>query len=721
MTAGRAGYPARACPAGSRALDSSDAATSSRRSSTCSTAPRPATPCTCSSAARRAWARRGSSTRRSRSRRTAGSRSCAATRSASVTRASRTVRSSSCSVASCRTSAAGRRGASPAARRPTSRASSRPSDPVPADAPVQAEWAQTRLFEALLGPARSGSRRERRSSSSIEDLHWADSATRETLAFLVGGLRAVPRARRARRTGRTSSTGATRSSRGSPSSSGGRPSIASSSSAWTAPAIAELLGAILGAPAPRQLVDDVFERSDGNPFFAEELLAASADGHGARRLATDPARDPARACRAPARARRRDPVRGRGRGSHGRARPPRAGRRAARAAAASTRSEPRSPPTCSSSRPATGRTGTRSGTRSSRRPCTTTSCRASGDACTARSPRRSRQGSRAARRRRPTRAADGGRAPLGARAGGRAGIRRLALGRRRIPRVVRLRRRPARIRDGARPVGPGRGRRGASRRRPRGAAAPGRSGGVSRRRLPARRRAPARRRSPAWTRRPIPRRAGMLREQLGRALYVTGDISGSLEAYRVAAATIPASPPTPERARALSGLGQILMLLARYRESRPLCEEAIAIARAAGDIVQEGHARNTLGLDLVMLGQPDEGLEEMRAALQIARDAARPGRHRSCLREPRRGARRMRPDRPGARDDDRGDRDRHRGRDRLLVRRVHPAGRRRVRLCDRGLGHGRAPAGRGSGDGAGRHRRRRVPPPADAPVPRGQR
>ena len=121
-----------------------------------------------------------------------------------------------------------------------------------------------------------------------------------------------------------------------------------------------------------------------------------------------------------------------------------------------------------------------------------------------------------------------------------------------------------------------------------------------------------------------PRRAGMLREQLGRALYVTGDISGSLDMYHAAVATIPAEPPTAERARALSGLGQILMLLARFRESRPLCEEAIAMARAAGDVVQEGHARNTLGFDLVMLGQPDEGIAELRAALRIAREAVVP-------------------------------------------------------------------------------------------------
>ena len=56
-----------------------------------------------------------------------------------------------------------------------------------------------------------------------------------------------------------------------------------------------LLAAILGDVTPRNdLVDDVFDRSDGNPFFAEELLAASRQGSGGPVAhATDAPRDPA--------------------------------------------------------------------------------------------------------------------------------------------------------------------------------------------------------------------------------------------------------------------------------------------------------------------------------------------------------------------------------------------------------------------------------------------
>ncbi len=62
-----------------------------------------------------------------------------------------------------------------------------------------------------------------------------------------------------------------------------------------------------------------------------------------------------------------------------------------------------------------------------------------------------------------------------------------------------------------------------------------------------------------------------------------------------------------ERARVLAGHGQLLMLLDRFAESRALCEEAIAIARQVGARQAEGHAKNTLGVDLNGQGLVDAG------------------------------------------------------------------------------------------------------------------
>src|SRR4029078_12946417 len=88
-----------------------------------------------------------------------------------------------------------------------------------------------------------------------------------------------------------------------------------------------------------------------------------------------------------------------------------------------------------------------------------------------------------------------------------------------------------------------------------------------------------------------------------RALWTNSETEAALKAHEDAVAVMPADPPTPARARVLSGYGQILMLLDRWTESRLLCEEAIAMARAVGARQVEGHALNTLGLDLAVLGE----------------------------------------------------------------------------------------------------------------------
>jgi DNA-binding CsgD family transcriptional regulator len=114
-----------------------------------------------------------------------------------------------------------------------------------------------------------------------------------------------------------------------------------------------------------------------------------------------------------------------------------------------------------------------------------------------------------------------------------------------------------------------------------------------------------------------PMRAALLREQLGRALFAESDVQASLEATREAVELLPPEP-TAERARVLSGHAQVLMFLDRFEESRRLCEEAIDVARTVGARQAEGHALNTLGVDLTGQGHPDEGHASLRAALAIA-------------------------------------------------------------------------------------------------------
>ena len=117
-----------------------------------------------------------------------------------------------------------------------------------------------------------------------------------------------------------------------------------------------------------------------------------------------------------------------------------------------------------------------------------------------------------------------------------------------------------------------------------------------------------------------PLRVSELLVRRGRYLWSSGAPALALATYEEALATGPASPPTAQRARALSSYGQVLMLVSRNAEAADACREAIEVAAATGDRATGGHARNTLGTALGALAQFDEGIALIREALEIARD-----------------------------------------------------------------------------------------------------
>ena len=115
-------------------------------------------------------------------------------------------------------------------------------------------------------------------------------------------------------------------------------------------------------------------------------------------------------------------------------------------------------------------------------------------------------------------------------------------------------------------------------------------------------------------------RAALMHEQLGRALWGFGDSAAGLAETEAAVGMLPADPPTAERARVLAGYGQMLMLLDHWSASHATCEEAIEIALRVGAREAEGHARNTLGLDLAGQGHCAEAIESLETALAIAKE-----------------------------------------------------------------------------------------------------
>ncbi|MGZ4760411.1 MAG: ATP-binding protein, partial [Acidimicrobiales bacterium] len=112
-----------------------------------------------------------------------------------------------------------------------------------------------------------------------------------------------------------------------------------------------------------------------------------------------------------------------------------------------------------------------------------------------------------------------------------------------------------------------------------------------------------------------PATAARFHTLLGRNAWAIGDSDAAFEGYRTAAALLPADPPSVELARVLAEDARGLMLMSRFRDAERRCHEAIAVARAVGDRTVEGHARNTLGCCRSGLGHTDEGIELMREAL----------------------------------------------------------------------------------------------------------
>jgi DNA-binding CsgD family transcriptional regulator/tetratricopeptide (TPR) repeat protein len=121
-----------------------------------------------------------------------------------------------------------------------------------------------------------------------------------------------------------------------------------------------------------------------------------------------------------------------------------------------------------------------------------------------------------------------------------------------------------------------------------------------------------------------PVRAALLHESLGRFLVTSGSYEAGLAAFRAAVDLVPAEPVTPERAHVLAALGNALMLGWRHAESRELCQQALELARQVGARRPQFRALGVLGVDLAYLGRTEEGLGCLWDALRLAEDSGSP-------------------------------------------------------------------------------------------------
>ncbi len=117
----------------------------------------------------------------------------------------------------------------------------------------------------------------------------------------------------------------------------------------------------------------------------------------------------------------------------------------------------------------------------------------------------------------------------------------------------------------------------------------------------------------------FPVRAGLLYERLGHNVNDLWEEDASRRAYETAVRLVPGVPATLERARVLSGLGTWLFFNDQPRDAVAMLEDAVRTAAEAG-----GHdirALPPLGTALVGMGQVERGLDTLREAERRAADA----------------------------------------------------------------------------------------------------
>jgi DNA-binding CsgD family transcriptional regulator/tetratricopeptide (TPR) repeat protein len=115
-------------------------------------------------------------------------------------------------------------------------------------------------------------------------------------------------------------------------------------------------------------------------------------------------------------------------------------------------------------------------------------------------------------------------------------------------------------------------------------------------------------------------RAALLEIDLGEYLYELGDDDAGFAALERAVEIAPAEPPSPERAFSLGSLAGGLMLRLRHQESLATAERALELARRVGAGRAEVRALTVVGVDLAHLGRDEEGLDYLRQALQLAEE-----------------------------------------------------------------------------------------------------
>lgn len=111
---------------------------------------------------------------------------------------------------------------------------------------------------------------------------------------------------------------------------------------------------------------------------------------------------------------------------------------------------------------------------------------------------------------------------------------------------------------------------------------------------------------------------GLLHARVGEAYWLAGDRLGLTTHRREAVRLVPEKPDSAARSQVLSRLASALLMGPETEEARRLAAEAVAVARSVGAREEEGRARGTLGTALLQLGEIDDAIEELEASIVVA-------------------------------------------------------------------------------------------------------
>jgi DNA-binding CsgD family transcriptional regulator/tetratricopeptide (TPR) repeat protein len=114
--------------------------------------------------------------------------------------------------------------------------------------------------------------------------------------------------------------------------------------------------------------------------------------------------------------------------------------------------------------------------------------------------------------------------------------------------------------------------------------------------------------------------AAVVEERLANYLWGAGDSDGALQAAQRAVVRLDGAASV-DRARALCAEGRMLVMRSRNLDALARLEESLSIARRTGASSEEAQALNYLGGALAFLGDYSGAIERLRAAVRIARQS----------------------------------------------------------------------------------------------------